>query len=513
MSGAELSTGAPHPPAHSPAYRVAYPGRAVPGRQGLSLRTRLLLLQIAVTALFLLIMGIVSTALFKQHLTSQFNATILAESTRSPADFLARPVPGLAAVEVTFRPLQVRVLNGAAPVMSRVLARWVAGLTRPEMVQLIRRDRVFPVVPPGLARLQLQAAARLIPATENASHLPSVLFVGEQETALGRQLRGLILKEMITGGGLLALLAAGGQWLIGRGLGPLDRMASTASDITARGDLNARMSETDEETEVGRLGAAINTMLDRIQQAFGARLNSERKVREFAADASHELRTPLTTIRGYAELYRQGALGPDQLPGAMRRIEQEAQRMSTLVAELLELARLDRGSSLDLAETDLATIVRDAVADAMAVEPERPISAQAPPRLLAIVDERRIRQVLANLLANVRAHTPPSTQVAVRLGPGQDGVMIEVADAGPGMPPQDAARAFDRFHRAAEPAGRAAWAHQDYSSGGGSGLGLSIVPAIAAAHGGQATLESWQGHGTRVRIWLPARQLAAPPPP
>jgi len=194
----------------------------------------------------------------------------------------------------------------------------------------------------------------------------------------------------------------------------------------------------------------------------------------------------------------------------MRRIEQEAQRMSTLVAELLELARLDRTTSLDLTETDLAIIVRDAVADAMAVEPERPISAQAPPRLLAVVDERRIRQVLANLLGNVRAHTPPSAQVAVRLGGVQGGVLIEVADTGPGMAPEDAARAFDRFHRAAEASGSpgngdGSTPGADYSSGAGSGLGLSIVHAIATAHGGRATLESWPGHGTRVRIWLPAR--------
>jgi signal transduction histidine kinase len=493
-------------------------GRTASGKQGMSLRTRLLLLQIAVTALFLLVMGIVSTALFAQHLRSQFNATILAESTRSPADFQARPVRGVAAVEVTAGPA-VRVLNPGAPVLSHALAAWVARLDPRQVVYLTKLDRTFPVPSHGLSRFQLEAAARLIPPADSPSHTQSVLFVAEEATALGRQLRGLILKEMITGGALIALLAAGGQWLIGRGLGPLDRMASTANDISARGDLNARMTETDAETEVGRLGAAINTMLDRIQQAFGARLNSERKVREFAADASHELRTPLTTIRGYAELYRQGALGPEQLPGAMRRIEQEAQRMSTLVAELLELARLDRSSSLDLTETDLSIIVRDAVADAMAVEPERPISAQAPPRLLAIVDERRIRQVLANLLANVRAHTPPSTQVAVRLGPVQGGVMIEVADAGPGMSQQDAARAFDRFHRAAEPADHTAGpgddgapAYQDYSSGGGSGLGLSIVQAIATAHGGQAALESWPGHGTRVRIWLPARAPAPAPP-
>lgn len=482
------------------------------GSSGLSLRTRLLLLQIAVTAVFLLIMGIVSTALFAQHLKSQFRATILAESTRSPADITQRPAPGVSAVEVTFSPFAVQPLSSrtsATSLVTAALARAVRRMGPITVVRLGKTEQWFPVSLAG--PLALQAAARLIPATENLPRQPSVLIVAEQATTLTEQLRGLILKEMITGGGLIALLAIGGQWLIGRGLGPLDRMASTANDISARGDLTARMAEADDETEVGRLGAAINTMLDRIQQAFGARLNSERKVREFAADASHELRTPLTTIRGYAELYRQGALGPEQLPGAMRRIEQEAQRMSTLVAELLELARLDRTSSLDLTETDLAIVVRDAVADAAAVEPERPISAQAPPRLIACVDERRIRQVLANLLGNVRAHTPPSAQVAVRLGNVQGGVLIEVADSGPGMAPEDAARAFDRFHRAADQADGAAEPGEDdparpeYASGGGSGLGLSIVQAIATAHGGQATLESWQGHGTRVRIWLPTR--------
>jgi signal transduction histidine kinase len=309
---------------------------------------------------------------------------------------------------------------------------------------------------------------------------------------------------------------AGGNWLIGRGLEPLNEMASTANEITSRGDLNARVADSGDHTEVGKLGSAINTMLDRIQQAFGARLRSEQKVREFAADASHELRTPLTTIRGYAELYRQGALGPDQLPDAMRRIEQEARRMSTLVAELLELARLDRTSSLDLADTDLAGLVRDAVADAVAVEPGRPVRAEAPPRLVAVVDEARIRQVLANLLGNVRAHTPTETPVMVRLSGASDNptwVLLEVADAGPGMSPEDAARAFDRFHRGSErnsqPSSFEAGPDQDASAdlvgGAGSGLGLSIVQAIAHAHGGQVTLESWPGRGTRVRFWLPAR--------
>ena len=181
--------------------------------------------------------------------------------------------------------------------------------------------------------------------------------------------------------------------------------------------------------------------------------------------------------------------------------------MSTLVAELLELARLDRTSSLDLAETDLAMIVRDAVADARAVEPGRPISALAPDRLIALVDERRIRQVLANLLANVRAHTPTSASATVRLEAAPGGVLLEVTDNGPGMSEQDAARAFDRFHRADHgAAGQARAADSgppDDLAGRGSGLGLSIVQAIAAAHGGRATLESAPGQGTRVGIWLP----------
>jgi len=351
-----------------------------------------------------------------------------------------------------------------------------------------------------------------------------VLVVAHSTDTVTSQVSGIIIVELITGGALLALLAVGGGWLIGRGLEPLDQMASTANEITSRGDLTARVADADDSTEVGRLGSAINTMLDRIQQAFGARLRSEQKVREFAADASHELRTPLTTIRGYAELYRQGALGPDQLPNAMRRIEQEAQRMSTLVAELLELARLDRTSSLDLTETDLASLVHDAVADAVAVEPERPVRAETPPRLVAVVDEPRIRQVLANLLGNVRAHTPVTTPVTVRLGALDDHgstsgitwVRLEVADAGPGMSAEDAARAFDRFHRAAEPNDgdgdppngdgmrQRPGFERHNGNGRGSGLGLSIVQAIAHAHGGQATLESWPGRGTRVRVWLPA---------
>jgi signal transduction histidine kinase len=387
---------------------------------------------------------------------------------------------------------------------------------------------------------QIQTTTRLVTAGPAGPIAPAsspprqaILFVAQPVSNDPGLVREFIVAQLITGAALITLLAVIGEWLIGRGLEPLDEMAAAASEITSIGDLTARMPDADDQTEVGRLGAAINTMLERIQQAFSMRLHSEHKVREFAADASHELRTPLTTIRGYAELYRQGALGPDQLPSAMRRIEQEAQRMSTLVAELLELARLDRTSSLDLTETDLAAVVRDAVADAVAVQPDRPVRAEAPPRLVAVVDEPRVRQVIANLLGNVRAHTPPTTPVAVRLGAISGGVLIEVADAGPGMSAPDAIRAFDRFHRAAdggswsppgepgasehnghgpgERSGQPPASHSGQPSGGrggGSGLGLSIVQAIATAHGGQATLESRPGKGTKVRVWLPVRVVS-----
>ena len=318
-------------------------------------------------------------------------------------------------------------------------------------------------------------------------------MVARPDSAVGSEVRGLVLAELITGAILLALLAVGGRWLISRGLAPLDRMASTADIITSRGDLTARMPDPGDHAEAGRLARAINTMLDRIQQAFGARWDSEQKVRQFAADASHELRTPLTTIRGYAELYRQGALGEDRLPNAMRRIEQEADRMSSLVAELLELARLDRDSSLDLTETDLSALVADAVADAQAVEPNRPVSARTPHSLLVVADEPRIRQVLANLLGNVREHTAPDTPVAVRLSEAGQGALLEVTDSGQGMDADAAARAFDRFYRGGH----------NGKDGHGSGLGLAIVQAIAAAHGGHAMLKSAAGVGTSVQVWIP----------
>jgi signal transduction histidine kinase len=556
------------------------------GTRKLSLRARMLVMLVGVTTVLLLIMGTVSTYLLAGRVDGQSaaaarhlatTATVLAGEPE-----LASEETGYAAVEI---PLQSRLAvvpltkGTVTTQLTSAVRQWLASPGLAQARSLAEQGRLAAAASmlaaggcqqlPRAGCKPLEMAPKLEVVARRTQSGDALLFVGQPVSTSSSQVRGFIIAELITGTALIALLALGGEWLIGRGLEPLDDMTRTANEITSRGDLTARMPDADDQTEVGRLGSSINTMLDRIQQAFSSRLRSEQTVREFAADASHELRTPLTTIRGYAELYRQGALGPEQLPNAMRRIEQEAERMSTLVAELLELARLDRTSSLDLTETDLAGVVRDAVADAIAVEPQRPVRAEAPPRLVAVVDEARIRQVLANLLGNVRSHTPLTTPVAVRLGEITGGVLIEVVDAGPGMSAEDAVRAFDRFHRAAEQppdeaaadgevaddlAAAQAHQHQDGNgadlaaarsisavawrpqgpdrdepgqhrvmalnghrkerhSGGhgrtdrtsGSGLGLSIVQAIANAHGGRATLESWQGQGTKVRVWLRVR--------
>ena len=477
------------------------------GRSRLSLRSRLLAGLIAITALFLIVMGVVTTAVLRESGQDQFNSELVLAARVKLSD-----IPGLQgsyAVAYYDRADRVASVLSSPSAAGSELQGLLQNLTGVGALLAFSRQypagQLFSVAQPG--QPALTAIWRPVKAGEAlnshgvvpASPSGGVLVIARPDSLVGSQVRGLVLAEVITGAILLALLALGGRWLISRGLAPLDRMASTADMITNRGDLTARMPDPGDHAEAGRLAAAINTMLDRIQQAFRARWASEQKVRQFAADASHELRTPLTTIRGYAELYRQGALGPDRLPNAMRRIEQEADRMSSLVAELLELARLDRHSSLDLTETDLAGLVRDAVADAQAVEPDRPVNARTPPSLVVVADEPRIRQVLANLLGNVREHTPPVTPVAVRLSSAGQGALLEVTDAGPGMDEDAAARAFDRFYRGGH-----------NGSGHGSGLGLSIVQAIAAAHGGHAMLKSAEGVGTSVQVWIPFHPPAQP---
>ena len=488
-------------------------------RRSLSLRARLLAGLIALTTMFLVVMGVVTTVVLGTLERHQLNAEIKLASRESVSG-LAAGADGFAAAYLSLDSGTTGTLTPASPTADALLAevRSLAGLPWTQVYARLGKlagfEQPFNLTISGQPTVRAAWRAVSPNATASAKNImpsgPAIIFVGRPASEASSNVSGIVRAELITGGALIALLAVCGNWLIGRGLAPLRRMASTADLITRSGDLAARMPDAGDPQETGRLAAAINTMLDRIQQSFGARLRSEQKVRQFAADASHELRTPLTTIRGYAELYRANALGPDELPNAMRRIEQEAERMSMLVAELLELARLDRPSSLDLSETDLTVLAKDAVADARAVEPDREVRTSVPDSLVVTADEPRIRQVLANLLGNVRAHTPPGTPATVRLYAEGDGAVIEVSDQGPGMSGHDAAMAFDRFHRgegalAAATAGRPGHGGHDGTEAASSGLGLSIVQAIATAHGGHADLRSAPGEGTTVRLWIPVK--------
>jgi two-component system OmpR family sensor kinase len=304
----------------------------------------------------------------------------------------------------------------------------------------------------------------------------------------------LVRVEIIVTAIVLGLLALVTYWVLRLGVRPIKTMTATATAI-AGGDLSHRVPDVAPGTEAGELGAALNQMLTRIEEAFDERTRTEARLRRFAADASHELRTPVATVRGYAELYRAGGLhDPDELSEAMRRTEQEAIRMGSLIEDLLLLARLDQGRPLEVGPVDLAALARDTVADARVVHPERRLTVEAPDPIVVQGDDGRLRQVVANLVGNALVHTPPETQVVVRARVFGPEAMIEVSDDGPGMSQEVAGQAFERFYRADPSRSR----HK-----GGSGLGLSIVDAITRAHGGRVELHTAPGEGTTVRIHLP----------
>jgi two-component system, OmpR family, sensor kinase len=312
----------------------------------------------------------------------------------------------------------------------------------------------------------------------------------------------LVTVEVVATVAVVLALAGLVTWVVRRGLRPLGDVV-VAADAVAAGDLSHRVPVPNPRTEVGHLGVAFNTMVDRIEASFAERDELEERLRRFVADASHELRTPLTSIRGYAELFRRGAADdPDQLALAMRRIEDEASRMGILVDDLLLLARLDQGRPLEREPVELVALVDDAVADARAVEPNRPISFVDPGRQVVVSgDDVRLHQVVANLLANARVHTPEGTPVAVRVDVDGPDAVVEVADEGPGMTPEAAAHVFERFYRADSSRNR--------RHGGGAGLGLAIVAAVVSAHGGRVSAAATPGRGARFVVHLP---MGLPPP-
>jgi two-component system OmpR family sensor kinase len=327
----------------------------------------------------------------------------------------------------------------------------------------------------------------------------------------------LVLIEAIVGVIVLVVLGAAGYVLVRNSLRPLVGVERTARAIAA-GDLSQRVPAGDDRTEVGRLSTALNGMLSRIEQAFraqqiseeGAR-GSEERLRRFVADASHELRTPLTSIRGFAELYRQGAVRSDEdIRRLMQRIEAEGGRMGLLVEDLLLLARLDQERPLTIAPVDLAAIAGDAVHDARAVQPDRPVTLHLDESLtdvpVVLGDEGRLRQVVGNLLTNALVHTPGDVRVTVSVAqdPADAGLLVlRVADEGPGMDNADAVRAFERFYRADASRTRSA---------GGTGLGLAIVASLVEAHGGSVHLDTAPGQGATVTVRLPRSGPPAPAP-
>jgi two-component system, OmpR family, sensor kinase len=304
--------------------------------------------------------------------------------------------------------------------------------------------------------------------------------------------------ELIVSAAILAALAALAWWVIRLGLRPLERMEQTANAI-AGGDLSARVESTDERTEVGRLGAALNAMLGQIERAFDQRQASEDRLRRFLADASHELRTPLSSIRGYAELFRLGpAQEPEQLEKAMSRIEDESARMGVLVDDLLTLARLDEVREPVREPVDLAAVTADACDDARAAAPDRAIDLAREGSAEVLGDGDELRRVAANLLRNALSHTPAGTPVEVSVSSEAGRVLLKVRDHGPGLPPDAGDQVFERF-----------WRQGGSPARNGAGLGLAIVAAIVAAHGGQAHAANADGGGAVFTIVLPARDIAS----
>ena len=298
--------------------------------------------------------------------------------------------------------------------------------------------------------------------------------------------------DLAVGTLLLALLACLTLFSVRRRMRPLEDMVETSSAI-AEGDLTRRVPSSREATkEVEQLRLALNSMLQQVESAYRTRERSAAQLRRFVADASHELRTPLSAIRGYLQLYDQGMLvGTEERRRAWDRMNGEVDRMGRLVDELLTLARLDQRPELRLRNVDVSRLVRDAAEDLRAQQPGRPVAVDAEEALLVRADESGLRQVLGNLVANVRTHTP--ADVPVRLGAERaDGVVrLSVADKGPGLEAEDAARVFDRFFRA--------------GGGAGSGLGLAIVQGVVRAHAGEVSVRTAPGEGLEVTVELPTR--------
>ena len=329
--------------------------------------------------------------------------------------------------------------------------------------------------------------------------LPSSLgsvIVAQSLSDFDKTTRQIGIVFLIIGGLVLLFIAFASRQVIKLSMKPLEKIEATAEKIAA-GDLSARLENFEPDTEVGRLSTSLNQMLSRIEESFAARTESESKLRRFVADASHELRTPLTSIRGFAELHRQGAVPEgEKTKELISRIEKESMRMGSLVEDLLMLARIDQSREIVMADVDLSTLIKEAVTSAQVAGPEHPITSDIAHDVHTQGDSDKIYQVVTNLLANARAHTPIGTAIHVATYSADDGTFVTVADKGPGLTAEDQQHIFERFFRVDTSRQR--------SSSDGSGLGLSIVDEVMKAHGGSVSVSSEPGNGATFTLHFKA---------
>jgi two-component system OmpR family sensor kinase len=467
--------------------------------RGLSLRARLLVATIGLAAIGIAATGVTASVLLRNYLVQRVDQQLtigLRAVMRAPIDG-ARPPLKVASAGQVPTPYIFTEIDTHGGIQRQFGGSLLAGDPRPDVSGL------------DTAAIDAHNGSAFTVAAASGSGSFRILAV-ERSDHTGAETVAISLHsvdstvhrlDLVIGGVsalVLVLLAALGTLAVRLGLRPLADVEHTAHRI-AQGDLSQRVTDGRPGTEIGRLAESLNSMLGQIEAAFTARKASEATLRRFVADASHELRTPLTTIRGYSELFRQGAV-TDQAAQlrATSRIEAEATRMGRLVDDLLLLAQLDQPTDSDVVSpgsANLAALTSDAVADARAADPARDITYTGPYSAVPVrVDGDQLRQVLANLLTNATVHTPQGNPVRVTLTTTPSTARLEVSDRGPGIPSEDAARIFERFYRTDTSRSR---------TRGGTGLGLSIVQAVVAANGGVVTCHSVLGEGTTFAVELP----------
>lgn len=479
----------------------------------MTLRRRLILLVLGLSAAGLAVTGVVSVLLLRSYVMQRVDRQLDSFASDPRSDPLEER-RGVLRCEYGFGKdnpdgiVSQAFVDGEVACDNRIFADDPGGGPRLAEGDFTRTDAF---TAPGTVKgheYRVRVRQRDVLRTDGSEAQLSVVYaidMGDARTTWKNQ----ALATGLVGGGTLLVLGIAALLLVRRDLRPLEQVTEAAEEI-ATGDLSRRVEIPPTSSEVGRLGSAFNTMVSSIESAFDEQQRSEQKLRRFVADASHELRTPLTSIRGYAELERVGGADtPEKRATVMRHIEREATRMSGLVEDLLLLAKLDEEPPLRLAQVDLTRIAVDAVNDLQAVEPDRPVEISSSGAAVEVIaDEARLRQVVTNLLANVRSHTPHGTPVRVEVGVVADQAVLRVIDRGPGIPEDKIETVFERFARLDPSRAR---------TSGGSGLGLAIVKALVEAHKGRVWVEHTLGGGATFVVRLPLRPasspLLAPPDP